>query len=120
MKKHYGKSVFAQSCGISSGELDDLMVAIMREVGIDMSSHQAQTLKDLQDSSFDMVVAFTESAGEAAQAVFAGSDTQVQVWPLPDPTAGALDVRAIMDNYRSIRGNIEQRLFRAFGSPVSA
>lgn len=118
MKKHYGERVFVQSCGISKGELDDLMVSIMREVGADMSAHDAQSLKDLHDSSFDLVIAFTEAAGAAAEAAFAGSDADIQLWPLPDPTAGALDVRAIMDNYRSIRSNIERRLFLEFGEPV--
>ncbi len=114
MKKRFGQDVYVQSCGTSKGELDDLMVAVMAEKGIDMSAHEAQTLQDIGDSSFDLVVAFTESAGEAANAYFAGSDVDIEVWPLPDPTAGMLDVRAIMNNYRSIRDNIDARLSRRF------
>ena len=90
------------------------MVAIMAEKGIDMKDHQAQTLDDLNDRSFDLVVAFTESAGEAAKAYFSGTDVDIEIWPLPDPTAGMLDVRAIMNNYRAIRDNIDSRLERRF------
>ncbi len=103
------------SCGLETGELDDLMVAVMREKGIDMSEHKAQTLESLSDDRFDVVVAFTDTAGEAARAVFGGTDTEILVWPTPDPTAGMLDVRAMMNNYRSVRDYIEGRLKKRFG-----
>ncbi len=103
------------SCGLETGELDDLMVAVMREKGLDMSGHCAQTLESLSDQSFDVVIAFTDTAGEAARAVFGGTDTEILIWPTPDPTAGMLDVRAMMNNYRSVRDYIEGRLKKQFG-----
>lgn len=115
MKSLYGKDTYVQSCGMASGELDDLMVAIMKEKGIDMSGHNSRTLDELEDTSFDVVIAFTEAAGEAAKAYFADSDTIIEVWPTPDPTAGSLDVRSMMNNYRSVRDYIEGRLTRRFG-----
>jgi len=107
-------NISSQSCGMASGELDDLMVAVMREKGIDMSAHSAQTLGDVSEQPFDLVVAFTDAAGAAAEATFYGTDTIVQRWPIPDPTHGSLDVRAMMNNYRAIRDNIEVRLKRYF------
>ncbi|MDB2439438.1 low molecular weight phosphatase family protein [Hellea sp.] len=104
----------AQSCGIAAGDLDELMVAVMREKGVDMSGHTAQTLADMGDKKIDLVIAFTEAAGESAKAAFADSNARIEVWPLPDPTQGSLDVRAMMNNYRAIRDNIEGRLKRAF------
>ena len=104
----------SQSCGIASGDLDDLMVAVMREKSIDMSQHKAQTLGDVAEQNFGLVVAFTEAAGDAAKAAFEDRDISIEVWPLPDPTQGSLDVRAIVNNYRAIRENIEARLKRAF------
>ena len=38
----------------------------------------------------------------------------IEFWPLPDPTQGSLDVRAIMNNYRAIRDNINMRLKNKF------
>ena len=113
MRKLYSATK-AQSCGMASGDLDDLMVAVMREKGVDMSSHEAQTLGDVAEQSFDLVIAFTEAAGEAAKAAFYDTGTAIEVWPLPDPSQGSLDVRAIMNNYRAIRDNIETRLKRRF------
>lgn len=116
MKKRFGQKVYSQSCGISTGELNQLMVTIMSEVGIDMSAHTSRSLEDLGDTSFDLVVAFTQDAGDAARAIFDDSDTEIEVWALPDPTAGAHDVRAMMNNYRSLRENIDMRLVRRFES----
>lgn len=113
MRKFYPDTV-SSSCGIASGDLDELMVAVMREKGIDMSEHQAQTLGDMAQQDFGLVIAFTEAAGEAAKATFEDTGTPIEVWPLPDPSQGSLDVRAIMNNYRAIRNNIEARLKRAF------
>lgn len=114
MKEKFGKDVYVQSCGIETGELNQIMVSIMREKGIDMSGHKAKSLEEISDTSFDILIAFTEDAAAAARAIFDDSDTDIEVWPLPDPTAGAQDVRAMMDNYRAVRENIEMRLDRRF------
>ena len=53
MKKRFGEQTYVQSCGLAAGEIDDLMVAIMKEKGIDMSEHKARTLGELSDTSFD-------------------------------------------------------------------
>jgi len=111
MRKLFPQSE-VRSCGMASGDLDDLMVAVMREKGVDMSAHDAQTLGDVANENFDLVVAFTEAAGEAAKAAFEGTDTVIEVWPLPVPSQGSLDVRAILNN--AIRDNLEGRLKRAF------
>ena len=113
MRKFYPHTE-AQSCGIAAGDLDDLMVAVMREKGVDMSEHDAQTLGDVAEQNIDLVIAFTEPASEAAKAAFEDTDTPIELWPIPDPSQGSLDVRAIMNNYRAIRDNIETRLKRRF------
>lgn len=108
-------NIHVQSCGLAAGELDDLMVSVMREKSIDMSGHNAQTLGDVSETPFDLVIAFTDSAADAAEAVFSEVHTVIERWPMPDPTQGSLDVRAMMNNYRAIRDNIELRLQRRFG-----
>lgn len=115
MKKRYGQSLYVQSAGLATGEIDDLMVAVMNEKGIDMSAHDSRTLSDLGDTNYDLVIAFTQNAADAARAMFEGTDTVVETWLVPDPTSGSLDVRAMMNNYRAIRDFIDNRLARHFG-----
>ena len=116
MKKRFGRSLYVQSAGLASGELDDLMVAVMAEKGIDLSAHKSRTLSELGDTNYDLVIAFTQNAADAAQAMFEGTDTVVETWLVPDPTAGSLDVRAMMNNYRAIHDFIDNRLVRRFGA----
>ena len=114
LKNLVGDDVYIQSCGESKGDLDTLMVAVMKEKGIDMSGHTGRTLTELDDKSYDVIIAFTDAAAHAAEAAFEGTDVTIETWRVPDPTIGALDVRAMMDNYRSIRDSIEGRLKRYF------
>jgi len=116
MKQRYGSDIYIQSCGLEAGELNDLMVAVMKEKSIDMSSHNSRTLEELSDTSFDVAIAFTEDVADALKAVFDDSDTDIELWPAPDPTAGAMDVRAMMNNYRAVRDSIEGRIVRKFGN----
>ena len=115
MKKRFGRSLYVQSAGLASGELDDLMVAVMAEKSIDLSAHKSRTLSELGDTNYDLVIAFTQNAADAALAMFEGTDTVVETWLVPDPTAGSLDVRAMMNNYRAIRDFIDNKLVRRFG-----
>lgn len=116
MKKRFDRKLYVQSVGIKAGDLDELMVAVMAEKSIDMRGHKARCLADLGDTNYDLVIAFTPPAAEASKAIFEGTDTQIELWPVPDPTTGSLDVRAMLNNYRSIRDFIDNRLQRRFGS----
>ncbi len=118
-RKLYGGKTYSDSCGVYAGDLDDFMVTVLSEQGMDMSGHEAQSMAQLQDANFDHVVAFTDSAFKAVSAVFEDSDAQLSLWPMPDPTQGSLDVRAMLDNYRSVRDMIKARMIREFGPPVS-
>lgn len=115
MRKLVGDTVHIRSCGEAKGDLDTLMSAVMKEKGIDMSAHEAQTLTELDDQSYDLIIAFTDGARAAAEAAFEGQDVKIETWLTPDPTAGALDVRTMMNNYRAVRDQIENRLKRYFG-----
>ena len=102
----------ALSCGLDPGdELDELMIAVMRETGIDMSGHEPRSLQDFTDRSFDRIVTFSEDSRQAALAVF-GDRAPIELWAVPNPSTGSHDVRAIMDTYRSIRTVILNRINR--------
>ncbi len=115
MKARFGDRVYVQSCGLEAGEVSDLMVAVMREKSLDMQNHKSKTLAEMSDTSFDVAIAFNTDAESALRAFFDDSDTQIECWPTPDPTAGAMDVRAMMDNFRAVRDVIEMRIDKKFG-----
>ena len=111
--RHSHPDAVVESAGLAAGELDELMVAVMRERGIDMSAHDARTLDEIQ-GHVDVAIALTKPAGDAAEAFFKDTDTIVETWELPDPTRGYLDVRSMMNDYRAVRDNLEQRIAKRF------
>jgi len=118
LRKRLGDGAVVKSCGITPDDPNDFMINIMQEVGIDMSGHEPLALSDVKDESFDRVIAFTQTAKEAAEAVFGTQKGAIDLWAVPNPGEGSLDVRALLNNYRAIRSNIDARLGREFTNAV--
>lgn len=113
-RKMFPSVVTVASCGLQQGTRDDYMITVMREKGVDMDAHETRSLKDMEATSFERIIAFTEEAQQAARAVFQSPETTVELWSIPVPGVGSLDVRALLNNYRAIRDNIETRLRQNF------
>lgn len=113
MQRAYPDAV-VDSCGLASGELDDLMVGVMRERGVDMTGHESRTL-DQMAKDYDVVIALTAEAGPVAEGYFEGTGAVVETWQLPDPTKFYYDVRQMMNDYRAVRDNLDMRIKRRFG-----
>ncbi|MGJ8559566.1 MAG: low molecular weight phosphatase family protein [Litorimonas sp.] len=108
------KGLDAVSCGIEPGvEADELMLSVMREVGVDMSQHEPRSLQDVAGQTFARIITFSEDSQSSASAIF-GAEAPIELWSIPMPSMGSHDVRAIMDTYRSIRSVISNRLDRQF------
>ena len=114
MQKMFPDIERVASCGLQCGEQDDYMITVMREKGVDMNAHETRSLSQIENVNFERVVAFTDDAFQAAQAVFGERKTVIDLWSIPVPGAGSLDVRALLNNYRAIRDNIETRLRQNF------
>lgn len=115
LRKRLGDKVYVKSCGLTPDDPNDFMLSIMKEVGIDMSDHQPLGLDDIKDESFDRIIAFTAGAKAGAEVVLGDNHPEIELWAVPNPGEGSLDVRALMNNYRAIRSNIDARLGREFG-----
>ncbi|GHB03340.1 arsenate reductase [Algimonas arctica] len=108
------KGLDAISCGIDPGvEADELMMSVMRDVGIDMSQHEPRSLQSVAGQTFARIITFSEDSKAAANAIF-GANAPIELWSIPMPSMGSHDVRAIMETYRSIRTVISNRLDRQF------
>ena len=114
LRKRLRDTATVKSCGLTPDDPNDFMISIMNEVGVDMSAHAPLALADVKDEKFDRIIAFTQAAKEAAEAVFGEGKADIELWAVPNPGEGSLDVRALMNNYRAIRSNIDARLGREF------
>lgn len=120
MRSLYGDRVYVDSCGLAPGEgLDPLAQAVMAEIGVDVSTHVSQTFDDLDPEAFDLVVAFTNEARSKAEVMAQGVATQVEFWPLRDPTLVEGSRQTVLEAYREARDIIVARLKERFGPGAS-
>ena len=83
-------------------------IAVMREIGIDISDQHSKTLDQFLAMPFDEVITVCDDAAEACP-VFPGARNR-RHWSIPDPSAmeGSAHVRA--DAFRSARDELKERI----------
>jgi arsenate reductase len=83
-------------------------IAVMREIGIDISDHRSKSVDEFIGQELDLVVTVCDNAKESCP-VFPSS-TQRLHWPFEDPAvvAGAEEKR--LAAFRSIRDQIQERI----------
>ncbi|HET8726688.1 MAG TPA: arsenate reductase ArsC [Alphaproteobacteria bacterium] len=116
MLKHFhGHRIYVDSVGVRAGELDPFSVAVMEEVGIDLSSHRTKTLDELEDESFDLVVSLSPEAHHRALEMTRTTACEVEYWPTLDPTVveGNRDTR--LTAFRQTRDALLKRIGDRFG-----
>ena len=117
MKRFYGHVVYVDSVGVRPGPLDPFAVAVMDELGIDISRHRPKSFEDLEDSSFDVIVSLSPEAQHKAVEMTRTMACEVLFWHTFDPTAvdGSRDVR--LEAYRQVRDTLRRRIREHFPLP---
>src|SRR5450631_2022680 len=85
----FGKSVYVGSAGVQKGELDPFAVAVLEEIGIDISRHKPVTfeeLDELEGLSFDLIVTLSPPAHHKALELTHTIAADVEYWSTVDPT----------------------------------
>jgi arsenate reductase len=76
------------SAGLEAGKLNPLVVQVMAEQGIDMSSHFAKTVQEYIDRKehFDYVITVCDETNAERCPLFPGKHQRIH-WSFPDPSA---------------------------------
>ncbi len=114
----FGKTVYVASAGVQKGELDPFAVAVMDEIGVDISRHKPidfEELEDLEGLNFDLIVSLSPPAHHKALEVTRTVAADVEYWPTVDPTGieGSREQR--LDAYRDVRDTLMARIRARFG-----
>lgn len=114
MRHFHGKRIYSDSCGARAGELDGFAVAVMEEIGIDISAHKPKTFDQLEDSSFDLIVSLSPEAQHHAVEMTRYWSCEVEFWNTFDATVveGSRDAR--LDAYRTVRDQLLDRILDRF------
>jgi protein-tyrosine-phosphatase len=115
----FGRAIYVGSAGVRKGELDPFAVAVMAEIGLDISRHKPITfeeLEDLEGLNFDLIVTLAPEAHHRALEITRTSSVEVEYWPTPDPTGieGSREQR--LDAYRDVRDQLLNRMRQRFSA----
>jgi len=115
-KNRYGTEIFVDSVGVRDGDLDPLAIAVMDEIGIDMSRHKSKRLEDLMDTSFEVIVTLSPEAQHKAIELTRVTASEVEYWPTPDPSVEEGHRDARLAAYRDLRDYLFRRIGERFGN----
>jgi protein-tyrosine-phosphatase len=99
---------------VRAGETDPFAVAVMEEIGIDISGHRPTALSDVHDTSFDLIVTLSPEAHHKALALAGAFAIDVEYWPTPDPTMTSGNREQILTAYRGVRDGLFRRIKQRF------
>jgi protein-tyrosine-phosphatase len=120
MKYLHGKRIFVDSVGVRASEIDGFVVAVMDEIGIDMSKHRPKTFDDLEDTSFDLIISLSPEAQHSAVEMTRTMACDVEFWPTMDPSVVEGSREERLEAYRDVRDRLMARIrerFPLIGAP---
>lgn len=115
----FGVSTYVGSAGVRPGETDPFAIAVMEEIGLDMSRHRPRTFEDIEEwegLNFDLIVTLSPEAHHKALDLTRTVATEVEYWPTPDPSDTAGNREQVLEAYRQVRDHLERKIRERFGS----
>jgi protein-tyrosine-phosphatase len=122
MKLMFGDRVYVDSCGLrpdEEDETDPFAVAVMDELGADLSGHRAKTFADVEEGAFDLVISLTPEAQHRAVELARHRAVEIEYWPTQDPTLTMGSREAVMEAYRETRDGLAARIRARFGKAAT-
>ena len=111
------RRIYCVSAGVRAGEPDPFVAAVMEEIGIDVSRHAPQTLADLNDTSFDLIVTLSPEAHHQALELTRTMAVDVEYWPTFDASLmiGSGNREQVLAAYRQVRDQLFIKIKKRFG-----
>jgi protein-tyrosine-phosphatase len=113
----FGRAIYVGSAGVRKGELDPCAVAVMAEIGLDISRHKPVTfeeLDELEGLNFDLIITLAPEAHHRALELTRTSAVDVEYWPTADPTGAEGSREQRLNAYREVRDQLLDRLRQRF------
>tara|TARA_B110000967_G_scaffold138448_1_gene141363 strand:+ start:3105 stop:3491 length:387 start_codon:yes stop_codon:yes gene_type:complete len=115
MKFLHGHRVFVDSVGVRTGYIDGFAVAVMDEIGIDLTRHNSKTFDDLEDDNFDIVIPLSPQAQHRAVEMTRAMAVEIEFWNTFDPSIIESEDREVkLDAYRKVRDELMIRIKTRF------
>ena len=118
----FPQALYVRSAGVKKGELDPFAVAVMAELGQDISTHKPTTFEELEDwegLNFDLIVTLSPEAHHKALEFTRVLAVEVEYWPTADPTVVEGSREQRLEAYRAVRDKLVQNIRERFAARVS-
>lgn len=109
-RNHFGSGVYVASAGVKHGERDPFVDTVLGEIGLDLGDRQPQTLDDLKDDYFDLIITLAPEAHHRALDMTRANAAVVEYWPTPDPTSTIGTRDQILAAYRQVRDMLSKKI----------
>ena len=111
LKFLHGSRIYVDSAGVRQGEIDGYTIAVMDEIGIDLSKHKSKIFDDLEDAYYDVVIPLSPEAQHKAVEMTRVMACEVEFWNTFDPSLIESEKREVrLDAYRQIRDLLFKRI----------
>ena len=107
--------VFIASAGVSAGERDPFVEVVLNEKNLTLGNQTPQTLDELEDKFFDLIVTLSPEAHHAALELTRTMPVEVEYWPTFDPSGEGETREQKIEAYRAVRDALEAQIHSRFG-----
>jgi protein-tyrosine-phosphatase len=111
-----GGSIRVESAGVRPGLSDPYAVAVMDEIGIDISDHEPRPLSELEGEMFDLIITLSPEAHHHGLEMTRIMGADVEYWPTRDvtPYAECASREEALAQYRDVRDRLFQKIKARF------
>jgi len=103
-----GDRIEAFSAGTMATYVNPRAIAVMKEIGIDISGHRSKEMSEFKGQTFDYVITLCDSAHETCPYFFGGVEITHIGFSDPANISGSED--EVMAGFRSVRDEIKEKL----------
>jgi arsenate reductase (thioredoxin) len=108
MRHEAGDRFEIYSAGIKPTHVRDEAIAVMNEIGIDISGQRSKSVDEFTGQEFDFVITVCDNANEVCP-VFPGKTERLH-WQLEDPASVQGSEEERKSAFREIRNQIRERI----------
>jgi arsenate reductase len=111
--RHDGRGAYeVESAGTKPGHVRPEAIAVMKELGIDISGHRSKSVNEFEGQAFDYVVTVCDNARDNCP-VFPAGTARIH-WSFEDPAAVQGTEEERLSAFRRIRDQIRERVAQFF------
>ena len=123
LQQMFPHAMYVKSAGVRKGELDPFAVAVMAELGQDISGHKPTTFEELDDwegLNFDLIITLAPEAHHLALELTRPHAAEVEYWPTHDPTGTEGNREQKLQAYREVCDTLSMRIRKRFSKVGAA